>query len=41
MFKNVGGAGTIYWYGADGSVLGESDLSGGMTTGYEKIQRTY
>jgi len=34
VVKNVGGAGTIYWYGAGGSVLGESDLNLNLTAEY-------
>jgi RHS repeat-associated protein len=34
VLKNVGGAGTIYWYGAGGSVLGESDLNLNLTAEY-------
>lgn len=32
--KNVGGTGTIYWYGADDSILGESDLTGTVMAEY-------
>lgn len=45
VIKNVGGVGTVYWKGANGNILAESDLSGTLTAEYiffngKRIART-